>query len=92
MTAWYLSDPLPQDRLGKFCPGRRVFIQFETTPGDLPLLGVEADNLTGDGLEISIREVGSLVILSPCHCSLVNYHYIFCVQMLPGSNFSELGM
>jgi len=74
VTAWYHSVPLPQDRLGKFCPGRRVFIQFETTPGDLPLLGVEADNLTGDGLEVSIREVGTRVI---CHhitaLYLINY-------------------
>ena len=69
VTAWYYSTPLPQDRLGKFCPGRRAFIQFEDTPGDLPLLGVDTGNLTGDGLEASIREVGvAMVILQLRFC------------------------
>ena len=63
VTAWYHSTPLPQDRLGKFCPGWRAFIQFETTPGDLPLLDVGTGNLTGDGLEASIREVGVAIVI-----------------------------
>ena len=58
VTVEHLTEPLSQDKLGRlFCPGRPFTIQFETAPGDLPLLQVDSSNLTGGGLEVTIREV-----------------------------------
>ena len=38
---------LSTDRVGRYCPGRRLTIRFNTLPGDQPFMGVDTTNLTG---------------------------------------------
>ena len=57
VTVEYSYVPIPQDKLGIFCPGRSVTVQFETAPGDQAMLVVHSSNLTGDGLEVEVKEV-----------------------------------
>ena len=57
MTVTYSDTLLPQDRLGKFCPGRSFTVQFDSKPGDLPLLDIDSTNLVGSGLVARIVEV-----------------------------------
>ena len=60
VTVTYSNTPLPQDRLGKFCPGRSFTVQFDSKPGDLPLLGIDTTNLAGSGLVARIVEVKTI--------------------------------
>ena len=57
VTVAYSNTPLPQDRLGKFCPGRSFTVQFDDNARDLPLLEVDSDSLSGDNLEARVIEV-----------------------------------
>ena len=57
VTVIYSNIPLPQDRLGRFCPGRIFTVQFENNPGDLPLLEIDTTSLLGDGLTARAVEV-----------------------------------
>ena len=57
-SAWYRSETLPQDKLGEYCPGRKLVIRFDKKPGDVPLLSLDYSNMTGHGLVASIKEVG----------------------------------
>lgn len=50
-------QPLPQDSLGKLCPGRRFQIQFEDSSGDLPLLVIGSQSLSGSELRTNVEEV-----------------------------------
>ena len=59
MTVTLDSTPLIQDKLGRFCPGRRYTVRFDTDTGNLPQLEVEHGNLTGDGLQVTVVEVGT---------------------------------
>ena len=56
-TVWYSSQVLPQDKLGRYCPGRTYWIRFDKNPGDLPLLEIDTSNLTGHGLNVEVKEV-----------------------------------
>jgi hypothetical protein len=57
VTVAYVNTPLPQDRLGKFCPGRSFTIQFDDKARDLPLLEVDSSSLSGDNLRARVIEV-----------------------------------
>lgn len=57
VTVEYITTPLPQDKLGEFCPGRQFYVTFETARGDLELLEVNASGLSGTGLMVSVTEV-----------------------------------
>ena len=57
MTVTYESTPLSHDLLGNFCPGRTYSVVFETTPGDLSMIIVSQEFLTGDGASASVEEV-----------------------------------
>ena len=57
VTVEYSDVPIPQDKLGTFCPGRTMTVQFDTLPGDQHMLVVNSSNLTGDGLEVDVKEV-----------------------------------
>lgn len=59
-----MPQPLPQDSLGKLCPGRRVQVIFEENSGDLPLLTVDSRNLSGDDLHHSVSEVCRIQLFS----------------------------
>ena len=62
VTVAYSNTPLPQDRLGRFCPGRRFTVQFENNPGDLPLLEIDTTSLLGGGLAARVIEVKQISI------------------------------
>ena len=57
VTVTYSNTPLPQDRLGKFCPGRSFTVQFDKKARDLPLLEVDSSSLSGDNLRARVIEV-----------------------------------
>ena len=57
VTVTYSNTPLPQDRLGKFCPGRSFTVQFDDKARDLPLLEVDSSSLSGDNLRARVIEV-----------------------------------
>ena len=57
VTVAYVNIPLPQDRLGKFCPGRSFTVQFDDKARDLPLLEVDSSSLSGDNLRTRVIEV-----------------------------------
>lgn len=57
VTVAYSNTPLPQDRLGKFCPGRSFTVQFDDKARDLPLLEVDSSSLLGDNLRARVIEV-----------------------------------
>lgn len=57
VTVTYSNTPLPQDRLGKFCPGRSFTVQFDDKARDLPLLEVDSSSLLGDNLRARVIEV-----------------------------------
>lgn len=48
---------LPQDYLGKMCPGRRFEITFEDNRGNLPLLEIGSQGLFGSDLRTGVEEV-----------------------------------
>ena len=53
----YKSSPPANDKLGKFCSGRKLYVRFERNPGDLPLVEINSENVTGSGLEVTVKEV-----------------------------------
>lgn len=57
VTVTYSNTPLPQDRLGEFCPGRSFTVQFDDRARDLPLLEVDTSSLSGDNLRAGVIEV-----------------------------------
>ena len=57
VTVTYSNTPLPQDRLGKFCPGRSFTVQFDDKARDLPVLEVDSSSLSGDNLRTRVIEV-----------------------------------
>ena len=57
VTITYSNTPLPQDRLGKFCPGRSFTVRFDDKGRDLPLLEVDTSSLSGDNLRARVVEV-----------------------------------
>ena len=57
VTVTYGSAPLSHDLLGNFCPGRTYSVVFETTPGDLSMISVDQEFLTGDGASAAVEEV-----------------------------------
>ena len=38
------------------CPGRHIFVQFDDLAGDQPLITVESEGLSGDGVSVTVRE------------------------------------
>ena len=58
-----IADPqrLIQDYLGTFCPGRKFEIVFENHHGDLPLLDIDSQNLTGSNLLSTVEEVHIII-------------------------------
>ena len=55
---------LPHDVLGNFCAGRRFQVQFEENAGDLPLLELDPQGLSGDELHSSVTEVCIIIMIS----------------------------
>ena len=53
----YAPQALAQDALGELCPGRQYEIQFEENSGNLPLLGIDSQNLVGEELNATVEEV-----------------------------------
>ena len=60
-SVWYGNELLPQDKLGKFCPGRSLYIRFEYNPGDLALVEIDSANVTGHGVTVVPSEVKSVL-------------------------------
>lgn len=68
----YTPQPLPQDSLGKFCPGRVYQVQFEVNSGDLPLLQIGSGNLLGEELNTRVEEV-RYEVAANCYGQVVCY-------------------
>ena len=62
VSVWYHSTH-SKDLLGKYCPWRRLYVRFERSPGDQPLMELNAANLMGDGLVAHVKEVGVVSVL-----------------------------
>ena len=63
---WY-AQPHSKDLLKEFCPWRRVYVRFERSPGDQPLLQLNTSNTTGEELLTTVQEV------SMGGCGLLNW-------------------
>ena len=53
---------MPQDKLGKYCPGRKLVVRFDRKPGDVPLLSINSDDLSGHGVDVNVKEVSSMLL------------------------------
>ena len=80
VTVEYSDAPLLQDKLGTFCPGRTMTLQFDTAPGDQPLLVVDSSNLTGDGLAVEIKEVIDVGMSLVCVMVIYNCTILFQIE------------
>ena len=48
---------LEVDRYQTGCPGRLLYVQFEDRAGDQPMISVESEGLSGDGVGVAVSEV-----------------------------------
>ena len=61
VTISYNTIPLSHDLLGRFCPGRSYTVLFQKARGDLPLIVVNDDGLSGDEATTTVTEVRILI-------------------------------